>query len=706
MKRKILSLTSDRGLGGISASLVSYSKAMALEDIEHIVCMPKNSPVYAELKDMGNVNVISKHPTYLRWHSFTGFRIAKHLRQLMSEADLILVHNAKHAKLPSQFKSKTFVVNHNGKTRFLDKAPNIIFLNKTIRRQFFETFPELTTHNQIIGHGFEIGDKVVRTNDTTRPVRIISAGRLIEKKGYRDLIETACLLQQKQINCHISIYGEGKDEAYLKERISELSLDNISIHPWTSDLRAKMAEADIFCTPSHGESFALVIGEALEAGLAIASTRTNGALGFFSLASKTDPIGFMSDIHDTQGMAGNLMELVSDGELRTRMQENARRLLLENFTLAKLGVKFKELCRDAAKRPRIFMPTQTFPPRIGGMENVMFSLARKLSAQGHFVSVLPNKRFKTVASFDIVNFGLAKPLRILAKRLYLALSLTSDDVVICDSWKSTNVVPKRFKGHLVILAHGQEYFKTGKRAIEIQDAINRCHKLIASSEFTANLALRNFQIEEAKVSVIPPTYMLKAPRENEKTRKQQNITRFVSVCRLEKRKGLMNFLQTCTEPNIQKQNWHWDIIGNGPEAYFLRKEIAKLKLEDRVVLHHNVGEQQKHEFLRQADIFVMPSYQEANSIEGFGISFAEAASFGLPSIAGLDGGSPEAVQHGVTGWCVDPLNGEELTATIEEVLNSPEESARRGLAAADLFKNKMSGEQTFALFVEKAINSR
>ncbi len=37
---------------------------------------------------------------------------------------------------------------------------------------------------------------------------------------------------------------------------------------------------------------------------------------------------------------------------------------------------------------------------------------------------------------------------------------------------------------------------------------------------------------------------------------------------------------------------------------------------------------------------------KVTSVEGFGISYIEAASYGIPSIAGKDGGAPDAVKHG------------------------------------------------------------
>ena len=66
----------------------------------------------------------------------------------------------------------------------------------------------------------------------------------------------------------------------------------------------------------------------------------------------------------------------------------------------------------------------------------------------------------------------------------------------------------------------------------------------------------------------------------------------------------------------------------------------------------------------------MPSYKVKNSIEGFGISYIEAAAYGIPSIAGIEGGVVDAVNHSRSGWCVNPLSLKELSDTLMEAINN------------------------------------
>ena len=52
----------------------------------------------------------------------------------------------------------------------------------------------------------------------------------------------------------------------------------------------------------------------------------------------------------------------------------------------------------------------------------------------------------------------------------------------------------------------------------------------------------------------------------------------------------------------------------------------------------------------------MPSIIHKKSVEGFGISYVEAAQYGIPSIGGKDGGAPDAIKDKETGIICDGNN--------------------------------------------------
>ena len=100
--------------------------------------------------------------------------------------------------------------------------------------------------------------------------------------------------------------------------------------------------------------------------------------------------------------------------------------------------------------------TQNFPPRIGGIQNVMYSLANNFSELGYDVHVIPDHYYLGDDKFKITNLYFPKLLRPVAKKTYLRFLNNENHLVFCDTWKSVKAVPKKYN-NIVVFAHGQEY---------------------------------------------------------------------------------------------------------------------------------------------------------------------------------------------------------------------------------------------------------
>jgi len=346
----------------------------------------------------------------------------------------------------------------------------------------------------------------------------------------------------------------------------------------------------------------------------------------------------------------------------------------------------------------IFIVTQTFAPRIGGMEMVMTALAEKLAATGAPVTVLPDKACNTEAPYRVQHKNRFKCLRAGTKRRWLTRHIAAGDSVICDSWKSVPAVPEGNK-RLIVLAHGQEYLKSGRRARRVQKALNRASHLLASSAYTLELVRSGWDISHLKAQVVPPTYML-ADRIVTLPPRQTRPVQLVSICRLDARKGLLQTLLALAKLGRDHlPDWCWTIGGDGPQRNELQAAIHHYDISDRVRLAGPVDEATKHDLLCRAALFVMPAYQHGNSIEGFGISYAEAARYGVASIAGTAGGAPEAVLDGQTGWCVDALDNRALENALTSALSSPAERHKRGLAAQAHFQLNFASTKVLQQFL-------
>ena len=107
-------------------------------------------------------------------------------------------------------------------------------------------------------------------------------------------------------------------------------------------------------------------------------------------------------------------------------------------------------------------------------------------------------------------------------------------------------------------------------------------------------------------------------------------------------------------------------IGFGEEEKNLLKLIKELNLEKDVIFLKNIDYDLKIALMAEANLFLMPSRIEKKSVEGFGISFIEAATYGIGSIGGKDGGASDAIVHKKTGLICD---GKDFNSIYDSVLS-------------------------------------
>lgn len=343
---------------------------------------------------------------------------------------------------------------------------------------------------------------------------------------------------------------------------------------------------------------------------------------------------------------------------------------------------------------RVLFCTQTFPPRLGGMEAVMFSLAEKFTLHGSSVLVAADKPFKQPTEYDFFAVNVPRFIRSFIKRFALETRRFEPNLTICDSWKSVVAVPRQ-SGKVIVLAHGQEYLgPSTKRQTTIRKALSRADLVIASSTMTANLVS---QLSPAvPVEVVYPTYMVKrSKRERRADRHAQETRVIVSLCRIEKRKGLLQSARALMQLHEEGFKFTWKIAGSGPDLAELESFVKGSEMASACQFLGRVSDQDKDDLLGGADLFLMPSYQEGKSLEGFGISYIEAAKYGVASIAGEVGGAPEAVLNGVTGWCVDGSSADAIAEALRDALTDSVKLEHYGLAALQRFDAELSGEVTF-----------
>lgn len=126
------------------------------------------------------------------------------------------------------------------------------------------------------------------------------------------------------------------------------------------------------------------------------------------------------------------------------------------------------------------------------------------------------------------------------------------------------------------------------------------------------------------------------------------------------------------------------IAGSGPARFEVERAVADLGLGRRIRVLGEVTDVQKRALLQNCLFFVMPNRPIPGDMEGFGIVFLEAGMYGKAVIGGNNGGVPDAIIEGVTGFLVDTSGSiEPLCAAMRRLLCDPEAAERMGAAGRE-----------------------
>lgn len=125
---------------------------------------------------------------------------------------------------------------------------------------------------------------------------------------------------------------------------------------------------------------------------------------------------------------------------------------------------------------------------------------------------------------------------------------------------------------------------------------------------------------------------------------------FAQACRLIEKKGLDDALHAFAEFRAAFPKARFTIAGEGPLLEPMQKLRDELGLGDSVRFAGFLKGPDLCALYHEAHVFLHPSRMTADqNQEGVPNSMLEAMATGLPVVATLHGGIPEAVRHGVTG---------------------------------------------------------
>lgn len=187
---------------------------------------------------------------------------------------------------------------------------------------------------------------------TSGRARIAAVGRLVEKKGFGDLVTAVAALVGEGRDVHLDLVGTGPLEEVLREQVSEQGLtDRVTMHGALPQTRVReiVAGAAVFAAPcvigadGNRDGLPTVLLESLALGTPAVSTPVTG----IPEVVRHEETGLLVPESDPTALTAALARTLDEPESSARRSHAARALLEADFDFRDHAVTLQGIFREA-----------------------------------------------------------------------------------------------------------------------------------------------------------------------------------------------------------------------------------------------------------------------------------------------------------------------------------------------------------------------
>jgi glycosyltransferase involved in cell wall biosynthesis len=184
------------------------------------------------------------------------------------------------------------------------------------------------------------------------------------------------------------------------------------------------------------------------------------------------------------------------------------------------------------------------------------------------------------------------------------------------------------------------------------------NQIILNSEKLCRIYSRHFDDTE-RVDVVFNGFSTEDAVNAEPIEEASSGLRIITVGNLVREKGHRYALDAMAKLSF---DFEYIIVGGGTLQASLEQKASNLGIRDQVSFVGEVEHKTVFSYLKSADIFVLPSHEEA-----FGIAYLEAMACGLPVIACEGEGPADFITNRETGFLVPPKDPDAIADVIKEL---------------------------------------
>ena len=341
--------------------------------------------------------------------------------------------------------------------------------------------------------------------------------------------------------------------------------------------------------------------------------------------------------------------------------------------------------------------TNDFPPKIGGIQSLLWEWWRRLPPESFAVLTSP---YAGAAAFDAEQpFQIERtrepvllPHPWMVSRINDMAERVGADLIVLDPAIPLGLVGPSLHLPYDVVLHGAEVTVPGRLPGAKQSlayVLRRARHIVAAGSYPAREAERAASCS-LPITVVSPgvdTERFRPLTDDQRAAARQRFglpieaELVVSISRLVPRKGFDTAIRAAALLQHTRPDLVLAISGGGRDEQRLRKLVAELRAPVRFL--GRVSNDDLPGLYGCADVYTMVCRNRWGGLEqeGFGIVFLEAAACEVPQVAGDSGGAQDAVVDGVTGVMIrhadDPR---EVARAFERLLDDP--ALRRSMGSA------------------------
>lgn len=291
----------------------------------------------------------------------------KYVRLAVAMADLIAEHGVRHlhahfasrsghvAALAASLAGIGYSITAHAKDIYHDDVDRDLLAWKIRHSRFVITVTEFNRRHlgELAGAEEAVAAKIIRLYNgvdlerfraagraAMQPPLILAIGRLIEKKGFEDLVDACARVRERGLRFACEIIGGGELEGVLAERIRTLGLDGhvrLAGTLSTEAVAARLRHASIVALPcvvghdGNVDALPTALLEGMASGAALISTSISGIPEIVVDGEN----GRLVPPSDVENLTDALAELIADPDRTAAMGMEGRRRAEELFDLRK-----------------------------------------------------------------------------------------------------------------------------------------------------------------------------------------------------------------------------------------------------------------------------------------------------------------------------------------------------------------------------------